>query len=72
MTNEILASIDSEISILKQARALLTGTSNGGSRGGSILSGRPAKRKFTMSAEGRAKIAAAQRKRWAKQKKAAK
>jgi hypothetical protein len=68
MTNEILASIGSEISLLKQARALLTGATNGTHR-----VGRPAKkRKFTMSAEGRAKIAAAQRARWAKQKKAAK
>ena len=63
MTNEILASIDSEISVLKQARALLTGTNNG-----ARAVGRPKKRKFTMSAEGRAKIAAAQRARWAKQK----
>jgi hypothetical protein len=70
MMNEILTSIDSEISILKQARALLTG--NSASRGGPVSSGHTAKRKFTMSAEGREKIAAAQRKRWAKQKKAAK
>jgi hypothetical protein len=64
MMNEILASIDSEISVLKEARALLTGTSKGAHR-----ATKPAKkRKFTMSAEGREKIAAAQRKRWAKQK----
>jgi hypothetical protein len=70
MMNEILASIDSEISALKEVRALLTGTSNGTHR----APGRPPKkkRKFTMSAEARAKIAAAQRARWAKQKKAAK
>jgi selenocysteine lyase/cysteine desulfurase len=68
MINEILASIDSEISVLKQARALLTGTSNGTHR-----AAHPAKkRKWTMSAEAREKIAAAQRARWAKQKKAAK
>jgi hypothetical protein len=72
MTNEILASVESEISILKQARALLAGTSNGTGHGTSRV-GRPAKkRKFTMSAEGRARIAAAQRKRWAKQKRAKK
>lgn len=68
MMNEILASIDSEIRILKQARALLNGSSNGADP----RRGRPAKRKFTMSAEGRERIAAAQRKRWAKQKRAAK
>jgi hypothetical protein len=69
MTNEILASIDAEISVLKQARALLTGTSHG-PNGGWIASGKH--KRHTMSAEGRAAIAAAQRKRWAKQKKAAK
>jgi hypothetical protein len=67
MTNEILATIDSEISVLKQARALLTGTSNGAS-----TDRRKGKRTWTMSAEAREKIAAAQRKRWAKQKRAAK
>jgi hypothetical protein len=67
MMNDILVSIDSEISVLREARALLTGTSNAARRG------RPAKkRKFTMSAEGRARIAAAQRARWAKQRRAAK
>jgi hypothetical protein len=68
MTNEILASIDSEISILKQARALLAGTSNGTHRAAHT----PKKRTWTMSVEARERIAAAQRKRWAKQKKAAK
>jgi len=67
MTNEILASIDSEISVLKQARALLTGSSNGASHSSPAI-----KRAWTMSAEAREKIAAAQRKRWAKQKRAAK
>jgi hypothetical protein len=62
-TTELLSQIEAEISRLNQVRALLTGTSNGARH-----VGRPPKRKFTMSAEGRAKIAAAQRKRWAKQK----
>ena len=66
MTNEILALIDSEISVLKQARALLTGTSNGTSHVTHSV------KKRVMSAEARERIAAAQRKRWAKQKKAAK
>jgi len=64
---DLLSSIESEIATLQQARALLTGT---GSR--TAKAGRPAKKKHTMSAEGRARIAAAQRKRWAKQKRAAK
>jgi hypothetical protein len=64
MMNDILASIDSEINALKQVRAVLAGTSHGG---------RKAKRKYkTLSAEARAKISAAQKKRWAKQKRAAK
>jgi hypothetical protein len=66
MTSDILASIDSEISILREARALLTGNSAGRKLG------RPARKRHTMSAEGRARIAAAQRARWAKQKRAAK
>jgi hypothetical protein len=64
MLTDLLASIDSEISVLKKARALLVGSSNGVTR-----SGRK-KAKRVMSAEARERIAAAQRKRWAKQKKA--
>lgn len=64
---ELLYSIDSEIATLKQARALLAG--DGGFAGS--RAGRPQKKR-TMSAAARAKIAAAQRTRWAAQKKAAK
>lgn len=64
---ELLYSIDSEISTLKQVRALLAGSGSSGSR-----RGRPPKKKRTMSAEGRARVAAAQRKRWARQKRAVK
>jgi len=64
-TTELLSQIEAEISVLKQARALLAG--NGASR-----DRRRGKRTWTMSAEAREKIAAAQRKRWAKQKSAAK
>ena len=60
--NEILSSIDSEIASLQQARALLAGQVAGKGR---------AIKKRTLSAEARAKISAAQRKRWAAQKKAA-
>ena len=65
-TSELLSAVDSEIARLQQVRALLAGE------------GRPAMRivntarKHKMSAVGRARIAAAQRKRWAKQKRAAK
>lgn len=73
-TSELLANIDDEIARLKQVRALLTGDTGRG-RGQSISSfsygsNRPRKRR-KMSAEGRARIAAAQKKRWAKQKREA-
>jgi|GEM_PF-754139 hypothetical protein len=63
--NEIIAALDSEIATLQQVRALLSGsTTNGDSPS--------ARTKPHLSAEARARIAAAQRKRWAKVKKAIK
>jgi hypothetical protein len=60
----ILASIDSEIAQLKQARALLSG-------GGVKKAATPAApKKHKMSAAARKRIGDAQRARWAKQKKA--
>jgi hypothetical protein len=56
----LIEAIDAEISRLQQVRKLLSGT---GTRGG---------KRGAMSAEGRARIAEAQRKRWAQRKKAAK
>lgn len=64
--SELVSEIDSEISRLQQVRALLAGASAKG-RGGAVSSGR-GRKKRVLSAEARAKIAAAQRKRWAKQK----
>jgi topoisomerase IA-like protein len=61
-TSALIASIDSELSTLRQARALLAG------RDGHVRPGRKPGKTRTMSAEGRARIAAAQRARWAKQK----
>ena len=63
--DKILASIASEITQLQQARALLSG---GGAKK-SAATATPKKRK--MSAAGRRRIAEAQRKRWAAQKKTA-
>jgi hypothetical protein len=63
MVNDILTAIDSELIVLKQARALLAGNINGTKLG---------HKKGTMSAAGRARVAAAQRKRWAKLKRRAK
>jgi hypothetical protein len=52
----LIAAIDAEISRLQQARKLLAGSGTGiGIR----------KRKRTLSAEGRARISAAMKKRWA-------
>jgi hypothetical protein len=62
-TQELVAGIEEEIARLQQARSLLTG--------GGVGVGNKRKKR-TMSAEGRAKIAAAQKKRWAAQKKAKK
>jgi hypothetical protein len=69
--NDILSTIEAQISNLEQARALLTdsGTSR---RGKKSASTRSVRRKRTLSAEGRKRIAEAQRKRWAAQKKATK
>jgi hypothetical protein len=60
--DKILASIDSEIAQLKQARALLSG---GGTK---KTAPSAAQKKRRLSAAARKKIADAQRKRWAKQK----
>jgi hypothetical protein len=66
-TQEIIAAIDAEILRLQQVRNLISDL------GGTKHRGRPPagsarKAKRTLSAEARKKIAAAQRKRWAKQK----
>lgn len=68
----LLAEIDSEIARLQQARAALVTLGGAEKR----VPGRPRKnevavapKKRTMSPEARARIAAAQKKRWAAQKK---
>lgn len=72
-TQKIVAEIDAEIFRLEQVKALLTGTKTAENR----KSNRPGMarrsgKKRTLSAEAREKIAAAQRARWAKSKKALK
>ena len=74
-TKEILEHINTEISRLQQVKALLQGTANGHSRSasGASVNGSAApkvKGKRILSVEARKKIAAAQRKRWAKARKA--
>jgi hypothetical protein len=76
-TKDLLKAIDEEIVKLEQARALLMSSTDSepaakrrGRPKGSV--NRAAKTtKRTMSAEGKARIAAAQKKRWAAQKRAA-
>lgn len=67
---QILAAIDEEISKLQQVRKLLQ--SSGGSKlaSGIASSGKP-RAKRVLSPEARQRIAAAQKRRWAKQKKEA-
>jgi hypothetical protein len=66
-TNGIIEQLDIEISNLQQARALLSNvaTKKGPGRPKSTQPRVTKPKKRTMSAEGRAKIAAAQKARWA-------
>jgi hypothetical protein len=84
MNSSIIEAIDAEIEHLQQARAILTGTADAPSTGKTSGRGRPkgsknamkaapvTTAKRTMSAEGRARIADAQKKRHAAKKRAAK
>ena len=78
-TNDILSAIDEEISKLQQARQLLSGYSNPTGATEKRKPGRPKKivapvsaAKRVLNPEARARIAAAQKKRWAAAKKSAK
>jgi hypothetical protein len=71
-TKEIVATIDAEIARLQKARAVLGETVIDKPEGRPPGSAKAALRKRVISAAGRAKIAEAQRKRWAKSKQAAK
>jgi hypothetical protein len=69
-TSEIIQTIDAEIARLEKAKALLNGHTTTPRRGRPI-SAKPtatAKPRRKVSAEGRARIAAAQKARWAKAK----
>jgi hypothetical protein len=68
-TADIVASIDAEIAKLQTARAALTGSAQGRAVSGGTE--KPSKKR-TLSAEARAKISAAQKRRWAKQKRSIK
>jgi len=72
-TKQLLAAIDEEISRLTQARSLLTAHGGGtGTRGGKSAFPKTGTVKRILSPEARKRIADAQRKRWAAQKKAVK
>jgi hypothetical protein len=63
--NDIVVALDSEILHLQQVKALLSGSTTNGKTPS-------APKKHHLSAEARARIAAAQKKRWAKVKRASK
>jgi len=67
---ELIAAVDEEISRLEKVRSLLQST--GGSRITTTTFGNRPRKKRVLSAEARARIAAAQKRRWAKQKRSAK
>jgi hypothetical protein len=69
-TKGVLAEIDAEIRRLEQVRALLAGDAKSGRHGTKTAASTSKKRR--LSPEARARIAAAQKARWAKARKAAK
>jgi hypothetical protein len=74
--NEIVTALDDEISRLQQVRSLLAGTKGNVTHAATsfasgVNQGKTRKRR-RLSAEARARISAAQKKRWATQKKVAK
>jgi hypothetical protein len=74
----LIAKIDAELARFQQVRALLSGGAapagkkRGRPAGVVKAAGKPVKKKRNISPEGRARIAAAVKARWAAQKKAAK
>ncbi|MGC1872692.1 MAG: hypothetical protein WA700_17160 [Acidobacteriaceae bacterium] len=72
-TRSLIAAIDAEISRLQQVKSLLSGTARtqNGKPAAAAKTSKPTKRR-KLSAAARAKIAAAQRARWAKFRKSAK
>jgi len=69
-TQGILAQIDAEIGRLQQVRAILTGKATNGRKNKVAAKSVPKKRQ--LSPEARARIAAAQKARWARARKTAK
>ncbi len=70
-TNSIIQAIDKEIAALQSARAILA-KGMSGQNGTSASAESGAKKKRRLTPEGRARIAEAVKRRWAKQRKATK
>jgi hypothetical protein len=74
MSIELFSLIDAEIARLQEARALIAANRKGPGRPSKLLAAapivNPRKKKRNLSPEGRARIAAAVKARWAKQKRA--
>jgi hypothetical protein len=68
-TTQILAAIDAEIQRLRQAKVILSGSTKSAAKRVAVSR---APKKRHLSPEARAKIAAAQKARWAKAKRAMK
>jgi len=66
-TKALVAELDAEIDRLKEVKALLTGHTTSPRRGRPLAT--KSKSRRTMSPEGRARIVAAQKARWANAKK---
>ncbi len=76
-TNEIIAQLDTEIARLQEVKSILSGTTTTQAKRGrpnkaSVAVIAPVAAKRILSPEARARIAAAQKARWAKVKKAKK
>jgi hypothetical protein len=71
-TQELVTHIDQEIARLQSARNLIAGSRETKRRGRPSGTGKKPAKKRTLSAAARQKIAEAQRKRWAAQKKQSK
>jgi len=65
---DIIDSLDAEINRLQQARSILASLAATSLRAGTAIKPATKKRRRTMNAEARKRIADAQLKRWAKQK----
>lgn len=69
---EIIASVDRQIALLEQARALLAGEKTGKRAGKAAAAAQPKnKKKRRLTPEGRKRIAEAVKRRWEAQRKAA-